>query len=98
MLDIHVTRHAQERLRQRGYRDTDITMLLRVAEPFGEDVYRLSNQVAQRAIERLKGAIRQIERLTGSIAVICEGALVTIHHGEKALRSRNSKKERRYDH
>jgi hypothetical protein len=32
----------------------------------------------------LKAKIQQIERLAGSTAVICEGSVVTIHHGENS--------------
>ena len=51
MIDLLATRHAQERIRQRGYRDLDVNLLVRLAEPCGDDAYYLSNRVLDREIE-----------------------------------------------
>lgn len=84
MLDFHMTDHAETRKQQRGFRNADIDLLLSLAEPCGHDGYHVSHQIAQSEIGRLKAKIQQIERLAGSIAVICEGSVVTIHHGENS--------------
>jgi len=88
MLDFHMTDHAEARKQQRGFRNADIDLLLSLGEPCGCDGYRVSHQVAQGEIGRLKAQIQQIERLAGSIAVICEGSVVTVHHGENAKSNR----------
>ena len=82
MLDFHLTDHAEKRKQQRGFRSADIDLLLSLGEPCGCDGYRVSHQTARNEIERLKARIQQIERLAGSIAVVCEGSVVTVHHGE----------------
>lgn len=82
MLDFQMTGHAETRKQQRGFRNVDIDLLLSLGEPCGCDGYRVSHQIAQSEIGRLKAQIQQIERLAGSIAVICEGSVVTVHHGE----------------
>lgn len=84
MLDFQVTDHAETRKQQRGFCNADIDLLLSLAEPCGHDGYRVSSQAAQNEIRRLKAKIQQIERLAGSIAVICEGSVVTVHHGENS--------------
>lgn len=88
MLDFHMTDHAETRKQQRGFRNFDIELLLRHGEPCGCDGYRISRQFAQREISRLKAQIQQLERLAGSIAVVCEGSVVTVHHGENAKSNR----------
>ncbi len=82
MLDFHITEHAEKRKQQRGFRDADIDLLLSLGEPCGRDGYRFTHRTARNEIERLKAQIQQIERLAGSIAIVCEGSVVTVHHGE----------------
>ena len=82
MLDFHITDHVETRKQQRGFRNVDIDLLLTLGEPCGCDGYRVSHQTARNEIGRLKAQIQQIERLAGSIAVVCEGSVVTVHHGE----------------
>lgn len=84
MFDFHMTYHAEVRKQQRGFRNADIDLLLSLGEPCGCDGYRVSNQIAQNEIGRLKAQIQQIERLAGSIAVVCEGSVITVHHGENS--------------
>lgn len=88
MLDFHITNHAETRKQQRGFRNADIDVLLRLGDPCGGDGLRLSHQSAQHEIARLKAQIHQIERLTGSIAVVCGDSVVTVHHGENARSNR----------
>lgn len=97
MLDFLMTDHAETRKQQRGFRNVDIELLISLGEPFGSDGYRISRKFAQREISRMKKQIQQLERLAGSIAVVCEGSLVTVHHGEhtKATRRRRNGGKRR---
>ena len=96
MTDFCMTHHAETRKQQRGFRNADIDLLMALGEPCGCDVYRLSRQCAQREIQRMKAQIQQLERLAGSIAVVCEGSVVTVHHGEnyKDHHTRNGGKRR----
>lgn len=88
MLDFRMTDHAEMRKQQRGFRNVDMDLLLSLGEPCGREGYRVSRQSAQCEIARLKAQIQQIERLAGSIAVVCEGSVVTVHHGENAKSNR----------
>ncbi|OUS19683.1 hypothetical protein A9Q95_15670 [Rhodobacterales bacterium 59_46_T64] len=92
MLDVHMTDHAEVRKQQRGFRNADIDLLLSLGEPCGCDGYRVSHQTAQNEIARLKAQIQHIERLAGSIAVVCEGSGVTVHHGENPKSNRRRRK------
>jgi len=91
MLDLHTTDHAEMRKQQRGFRNADVELLISLGEPFGSDGYRISRKFARHEICRLKDRIQQLERLAGSIAVVCDGSLVTVHHGDHAKSNRRRK-------
>lgn len=95
MLDFHMTDHAATRKQQRGFRNIDIGLLLSLGEHCGCDDYRISRQFAQCEIGRLKAQIQQLERLAGSVAVVCEGSVVTVHHGEYGKSNRRRLKGRK---
>lgn len=84
MLDLRMTRHGETRKQQRGFRNADIDLLLKLGEPCGHDGYRISQKQAQHEIGRLKEIIERLQRLSGCIAVVCEGHVVTVHHGENS--------------
>ena len=90
-LPLDITFHAAQRMRQRGIRESDLDVVLQLAEEIRPDVYFLSHRAAQRAIERLKRRIRKIEKMKGVTAVICDGHIVTTY---KTIRS--NKRHRRH--
>ena len=94
---IALTNHAEQRMRQRGIRDADVSLLLKVAEPVSDDALLLTRQKAAREIERRRREIQQLERLRGTRLIIEDGALVTVYHefrsGRRARRTlRNRRK------
>lgn len=93
MTDFSITRHASQRLAQRGFQTGDINLLLRLGEPVGRDGYRLSRSRAQREIANLKAEIQRLERLSGSVVVLCDDMVITVHHGENArsMRARRAR-------
>ena len=89
-LPVNITRHAAERMRQRGIRESDLDVVLELAEEIRPDVYFLSYKAAHRAIEQLKRQIRKIEKMKGVTMVICNGRVVTTYksiRGGKCSRS-----------
>ncbi|WP_425075086.1 hypothetical protein [Sagittula sp. S175] len=82
MLDLKMTNHAEIRRQQRGFRKADIDVLVALGEPCGHDGYRIPRRAAQDEIQRLKARIRQIERLSQSIAIVQGESVITLHHGE----------------
>lgn len=81
-MQIHISQHAQVRMRQRGMRNADIATLCMFADidvPVARDLYamRLSHQAATEA--RAAGVpLRVIERVTRAVAVESgDGTLVT---------------------
>lgn len=80
MPDLHVTNHAETRMRQRGFRKADVDLVLGIATQVGEDAFMLTDQDAAREIERRKHEIQQLERLRGSKMIVEGGALITLYH------------------
>ena len=51
-----LTHHAQTRMRQRGLRDGDLRLVLHCGSQVADDAFILTDQDAEREIERLKRA------------------------------------------
>jgi hypothetical protein len=98
MLNIASTHHAKTRIRQRGFCDADINMLLTYAENQHGDVYHLPPLAAQRGIAEKKREIAALERFSGSKVVISDGVLVTAYHGPNGKIGKKKVKGESYDH
>lgn len=79
MSELLITRHAEARMRQRGFRDADISMVLTTATQVAGDAYFLSDQDVDREVRQRKREIQQLERLRGTRAVIVGGSLITVY-------------------
>ena len=90
MLDLNFTRHAETRLRQRGFQKADVAVVLSVATQLGGDAFFLSDHDAQREIAKRKREIQQLERLRGAEIIVEGGTLITAYH-----RKRKPKMQRR---
>lgn len=83
MLDLHLTDHAEVRMRQRGFRKADVDLVLEVATRVADDAFLLTDQDAAREIEKRRREIQQLERLRGSKLIVEGGALVTLYHANR---------------
>ncbi len=83
-----MTRHAEQRLRQRGFCESNLDLILSCASEVDGSCYQLTNQDVQREIEVRKKEIQILERSKGTRIVIEDGHLVTIY---KNTRGRNHK-------
>lgn len=72
---VNLTRHAEERLRQRGYRERDLAIVLNYGTTCDEAVV-LTDADVSRAIAEKKREIRDLERLRGT-ALVVEGSVAT---------------------
>ena len=80
MHDLQRTMHGRVRMQQRGYRDADINLILKLATPVADDAFILTNQDAAREIALRKNEIQQLERLRGSKVIFWNGQLITLYH------------------
>ena len=94
MLDLELTRHGEARMRQRGYRDADVALVLNAATMVADDAYILTNQDAAREIARRKREIQLLERLRGSKIIVKGTTLVTLYHATASQKEQNRRKRR----
>jgi len=83
MLDVRLTNHAAVRMGQRGFREADVDLLLKVGTQIGDEAIFLTDRDAAREIERRRREIRQLERLRGSTLVVADGSLITLYHSDQ---------------
>jgi len=79
MSGLIISRHAEARMRQRGWHKSDVELVLRYGSPDGKDVYFLSRKDAELAIHAHKREIERIERAVGSKVVLASNTIVTVY-------------------
>jgi orotate phosphoribosyltransferase-like protein len=100
MTDLNLTRHAAARMRQRGLRDADISVLLDIATRLVDDAWLVTDADADadadadREIAQRKREIERLQRLRGCKFVLSDDALVTVCHMRKAPARRALRKGR----
>lgn len=77
-----VTPHACARVRQRGYRDADVDLVLAYGTEAREGVM-LTRADVDRAVARLKNEMRCLERLRGTAVIIKNEAVLTLYRPGK---------------
>lgn len=95
MHDLRFTHHAETRMRQRGFRNADVSLVLSVATRVADDAFFLSDKDAAREIERRRHEIQQLERLRGTKLIVdCENVITLYHSDRKPVRA-DSRNRRR---
>lgn len=92
--NVGFTHHAEARMRQRGFRNADIGLVLSVATRVADDAFFLSDKDAAREIERRRREIQQLERLRGTKVIVEGESLVTIYHYNGKVASAEDRKRR----
>lgn len=96
MHDLRFTQHAETRMRQRGFRNADVDLVLSVATRVADDAFFLSDRDAAREIGRCRRKIQQLERLRGTKLVIEGQTVITLYRaGRKPSRTGGGKRRRR---
>ena len=95
MTSISITRHGEARMSQRGIRKSDIDTLLAHGTEVSPDRFMLRKRDADRQSRGLKKQIATLERLTGKVAVVADGLLITAYHRTKPGRPAGQKTGRR---
>jgi hypothetical protein len=83
MHDLRFTHHAETRMRQRGFRNADVILVLSVATRVAEDAFFLSDKDAAREIERRRHEIQQLERLRGTKLIVEGESIITLYRSER---------------
>ena len=96
MMPLHITRHAEVRLSQRGIRHSDLNVLLDHGTDIGQNKLMLRAQDAERVIRNLKKQIARIQRLTDKVIVVSEGTLITAYHQSNSRRTKRKGRIKRH--
>ena len=86
MTALIMTRHGETRMSQRGFRKTDLEVLLAHGTDIGRDRIMLRRRDAAELIRDLKKQIAKIERMTDKVLIVVEGELVTAYHQTTPVR------------
>jgi len=73
-----LTRHGTERLRQRGYRQADLGLVLEAGTPAGNAVLLTDRDVDERVAE-CRRLISQLERLRGTAVVLAGDRVLSVY-------------------
>ena len=86
MNTLTVTRHGETRMRQRGFRNVDLEVILTHGTDIGHNRIMLKRRDAAKRISELKKEIAMYERLTDKTIVVSENHLVTAYHQAAPVR------------
>lgn len=80
-LSLH-SRHAEECLRQRGYRERDLETVMACGTVCAEAIV-LTGKDVNRAIEATKREIQNLERLRGTSVIVQGGVVKTVYRPDR---------------
>lgn len=95
MHNMRFTHHAETRMRRRGFRNADVSLVISVATRVADGAFFLSDKDAVREIERRRHEIQQLERLRGTKLVVDGEDVITLYHSERKPPQAGSDKRRR---
>ncbi|MBK1719314.1 DUF4258 domain-containing protein [Thiocystis violacea] len=78
-MNLTLTQHALSRIRQRGLRESDISVIVGAGTPVDDDSLLLLGQDVDREIRRRKQEINALERLRGCRVVIAGETVITVY-------------------
>lgn len=87
-MSVHLSRHADQRLRQRALRERDVALILASGTDLGDGRIVLQAVDAQRAIAERKREIERLQHLRGAIVVARDERLVTAYRADTERRKR----------
>ena len=86
------TKHARDRMRQRGKSEQDVNLILQCATEVGDGSLLLLRKDVDREVTRRKREIEKLERLIDCKVVFSDGLVITLYHAtrkhQKALKRR----------
>ncbi len=80
-----LSRHAEERIRQRGVRESDVSFVLRYGTPVPDGYVLRPRDVAEAETE-LKRTLARLERLKGTFVAVEEDTVLSVYRPCKVRR------------
>jgi hypothetical protein len=96
MNELHLTNHAEARVRQRGIRESDIPVIVAAGTPVDDDSVFLLARDVDREIQQRKREICALERLRGCRVVIDGQTVVTIYRPSNKTEKKLLRGQHRY--
>jgi hypothetical protein len=90
---LKITRHAEARIRQRGFREDDVTILMKYGREMPNGTLVLTDRDVRREMEMMRRHISRLDRLRGMTAVVIDGRVVTVYRADKSSRHRRPRQE-----
>ena len=75
---MYLTSHAKKRLRQRGMRESDVSLIYRYGTQLGDGIL-LTRRDIQAATTELRKTITQLEHLKGRVVIVQTDAGITVY-------------------
>lgn len=93
-----LSRHAESRVRQRGIRERDTDLILKIGTLIDSDSVFVLDKDVDREVRLLKQEIAALERLRGIRAVLSANTVVTIYRASPKTEKRLLRHSRRRHH
>lgn len=87
-MNVILTAHAVTRIRQRGFREDDVAMVLRYGSRMNDGTLMITDQDVRREVEALRRHKTRLERLRGMTAVVEGSHVVTVYKDTRCSRHR----------
>lgn len=84
-MDTRTSHHALARMRQRGYRKTDLELVLRYGTRCKDGVL-LDRKTADQAVLELKHEMAEVERLSGTLVILNGNTVKTLYRPTRKKR------------
>lgn len=84
---VELSKHAAERVRQRGYRERDIDLVLEHGQPVPNGVLLTARDVAHAEAE-LKQKLARLERLKGTFVAVKDETVLSVYRPGNVRRIR----------
>lgn len=94
METFSISNHAEIRMNQRSFRQSDIDLIITFGEQIAPDSIMMTKRRALQLIEDVKSKIQSIERLTNKKLVIEGDTIVTAYHSLKTQQRIDLRKAR----
>ena len=96
MFDVHITKHAEKRMQQRGISVSDIDMILEHGKEIEGNGIFMTNKRSEKLIQSFKKKIAAVERLRNTKVVVDGDTIVSCYACRDSEPRRMKKRTRRH--
>ncbi len=82
------SKHLTVRLSQRGFRESDVALIMKIGTEVRGEGYYVRQRDADQHVAALRAEAERVERLTNTFLVYKNGVIITIYRPERAGKRR----------